>query len=133
MTGLGLTSISQFHALPGWEQRLHMRCAVEDDRRAAEINCKSLEYMASIWCGPSDEPTPENPVTEKTIQADGQEIRVKKIEDFEFEGRTAELRQKSLDIRRETEPFLRKMREEKKARMRGEWKEEDAGRIDKNN
>ncbi len=117
MTGIGLT-YGQLDALPEWEQRMYVRCAIEDERRDNEKLHKSLEFIASIWCGPADDPTTEKPVTTRTYRSGGHDITEKKIVDLDFDDRVKKLRAKSRQIMRETGPLVEKMRAEVKAKMK---------------
>jgi len=93
-----------------------MRCAAYEDQREADITRRALEFVASIWCGPpKDEPTPDNPVVEQTVRTAGGEFHIRKIEDFEFEKRTALLRQQAAILKEETKDIVEKMRTEARA------------------
>jgi hypothetical protein len=112
MRGLGLTT-SELDALPDWERRLYMRCEMYEDQRQAEIHRRSLEFIATIWCGPVDEPTDEKPVVEKTTNTpDGGQVSVKKVLDFEFEKRHEKMLAQSKKLSEETEDLVAKMKAE---------------------
>jgi hypothetical protein len=112
MRGLGLT-LSQFNALPGWEQRLYEKCALYEDERMAEISRSALDFIATIWCGKPEETTEEQPVIEKTTRLPGGgSVRVKTVEDFDFDNKRKKLLAEQDKIRAETKDLLTKMKAE---------------------
>ncbi len=93
-----------------WEQRLHIRCAIEEEKHESEKTRQCLEFMARLLVGAPDEPTKEKPVIETSTMSDRVETRVKKMVDVGYDDRVKKLAEQSMETKRETEAIIEKMR-----------------------
>jgi len=93
-----------------WEQRLHIRCAMEEEKHEVDKMRQALEFIARLLVGAPDEPTKDKPVVETSSLSGKVETKVKKMIDVGYDDRVKKLAEQSMETKKETEAIIEKMR-----------------------